>query len=784
MPAETDSRHPDTGHEDHAGYVCVHGHFYQPPRENPWIEQIEQQDSASPYHDWNERIADECYAANAAARILDENGLISRITNNYARISFDFGPTLLGWLERARPEILKAVIDADRRSREMFSGHGSAMAQAYNHMIQPLASPRDRRTQVVWGIRDFEYRFGRAPAGMWLPETAADTDSLEALAEHGIRFTVLAPHQAAAVRAIGTDTWRPIDSQQALDTGIAYEVPLPSGRNIAVFFYDGPTSRAVAFDGLLENGHDFSERLLAPLRAARPEARLMHIATDGETYGHHHRFGDMALAFALQSVERSAVGRLTNYADFLHRFPPSMQASIVADTSWSCAHGIERWRSDCGCRSEPDRGWSQAWRGPLRDALDALRDELAPLFERCAAAHLRDPWSARDDYIEVILDRSAANVDAFLRRHALRELAPGERVDVLELLEMQRHAMLMYTSCGWFFDDLAGIETIQVLRYAGRALQLAARHGAEGTEERFVARLRKARSNDSLQGDGERVYRNHVEPLCADLRDIGAHYAISSLFDDGDGNGRVFCYQVEQLAHRSLGDRPARLAIGRCRLRSTITEESEELSYAALYRGQMELTAGVRPSPDDALSDESLAPLADAFDAGDLRRCESLLNERFAPHLYSLASLLGDRRRAVVAGIVEAAIDDLQRALDPDGYDLDRVEEILAASREQGIEIDESAVAFGMEQTATTIAARLTDCAAGHDSMAELRRIVDVAQRHGVEVKLWRAQNAFYRFLERCYREQERAAGAGDARAAAWLEQARALGAALRVRVD
>ncbi|MGD8330072.1 MAG: DUF3536 domain-containing protein, partial [Acidobacteriota bacterium] len=661
--------------------------------------------------------------------------------------------------------------------------------------------------------------------GMWLPETAVDTDSLEALAERGIRFTVLAPHQAAAVRAIGSERWQPIDRDHPLDTDVAYEVPLPSGLSIAVFFYDGATSRAVAFDGLLEDGHDFGERLLAPLRASGSAPHLMHIATDGETYGHHHRFGDMALAFALQSVERSSTGRLTNYAEFLDRFPPSMQASIVTDTSWSCAHGIERWRADCGCRSDPERGWNQAWRGPLRAALDALHDELEPLFERHAARYLNEPWSARDDYIDVILDRSATNVGAFLQRHARRRLEARERVDVLELLEMQRHAMLMYTSCGWFFDDLARIETIQVLRYAGRALQLAARHGAQGAEERFVARLRPALSNDPREGDGESIYRHHVEPLRADLRDIGAHFAISSLFDDGAGDGRIFCYQVEELAHESRGSGRARLAAGRCRLRSTITEEGEQQEYAALYRGEMELTAGVRTLPGDDLSNESFAPLVEAFDADDQQGCERLLKQRFGPRLYSLASLLGDRRRDVVATIVDAATadleassrrlfeqyaalsplldsedpklprvlrdateitfnSDLRRALDPDGYNLDRVDEILAASSELGIEIDDGAVSFDMERAATTIAARLVDCAAGHRSMAELQRIVDVAQRHGIAVKLWRAQNAFYRFLERCSGEQERAAAAGDAEAAAWLEQAHGLGTALRVRVD
>ena len=293
-------------------YICIHGHFYQPPRENPWLEAIELQDSAYPYHDWNERITAECYAPNAVSRILDAENRITRLVNNYAKISFNFGPTLLGWLAATAPEVYQAVLAADRQSRETFSGHGSAIAQPYNHVILPLANHRDRYTQIYWGIRDFEHHFGRAPEGMWLPETAVDLESLEILAELGMRFTILAPHQASRVRSIGSRTWDSVAGGQ-IDPTRAYEQRLPSGRTLAIFFYDGPVSRAVAFEGLLSRGESFADRLNSAFSEERDWPQLVHIATDGESYGHHHRFGEMALSYALNCIEANQLARLTNY---------------------------------------------------------------------------------------------------------------------------------------------------------------------------------------------------------------------------------------------------------------------------------------------------------------------------------------------------------------------------------------------------------------------------------------------------------------------------------------
>ena len=495
-------------------YVCIHGHFYQPPRENPWLETVELQDSAYPYHDWNERVTAEAYAPNARSRILDGEGRIVKAVNNYSRISFDFGPTLLAWMEAAAPEVYRAVLDADRESMERFSGHGSAIAQAYGHLIMPLANSRDKHTQVLWGIRDFEHRFRRRPEGMWLPETAVDLETLDVMARLGIRFTILEPQQAASVRPAGESSWQDV-SNGRIDTTRACFARLPSGRRIDLFFYDGPMSRAVAFEGLLGSGEQFAERVAAAFSDERSWPQLVNVATDGESYGHHHRHGDMALAYALDRIESEGLARLTNYGEYLERHPAEHEVEIAENTSWSCGHGVERWRSDCGCATGAHPDWNQGWRRPLREALDWLRDQIAPLYEEHAKQLLTSPWSARDDYIDLILDRSAESFGQFFSRHALRPLGHQERTRALKLLELQRHAMLMYTSCGWFFDDISGIESTQVIRYAGRAVQLGQELFGDGIEDGFLRRLEEAQSNVPEAGNGRTVYERAARPAMA-----------------------------------------------------------------------------------------------------------------------------------------------------------------------------------------------------------------------------------------------------------------------------
>lgn len=492
-------------------YICIHGHFYQPARENPWTGVVESQESARPYHDWNERITAECYAPNAAVRISDGQ---ERIINNYAKISFDFGPTLLSWLEAHAPKVYRAILEADQTGWESFSGHGSALAQAYNHMILPLANRRDKRTQVLWGIRDFEHRFKRSPEGLWLPETAVDLETLEIMAELGLRFTILAPHQASHVRPLGCSEWQDVSGGR-VDPTMAYALRLSSGRSIALFFYESSISRAVAFEGLLNDGAKFAERLLNAFSGGEARPKLVHIATDGETYGHHHRGGEMALAYALHKIESEGLARLTTYGEYLKGHPPTYEVQIIENTSWSCAHGVERWRSDCGCRVSERAGWSQGWRAPLREALDWLRDSLIPRYGEKAGEFLGDPWRARDEYISVILDRSPQSVAQFITNHAVRPLTEEEKGLVFKLLELQRQAMLMFTSCGWFFDDPSGLETVQILRHAARAIQLGEELFAAPLERYFLQLLQQAKSNIPEQGDGRQIYERSARAVDA-----------------------------------------------------------------------------------------------------------------------------------------------------------------------------------------------------------------------------------------------------------------------------
>ena len=542
-------------------YVCIHGHFYQPPRENPWLEAIELQDSAYPYHDWNERICAECYGPNAASRILDGEGRISQLVNNYSRISFNFGPTLLAWLEENANDVYRAILEADQESQRIFAGHGSAMAQAYNHIILPLANRSDKYTQVLWGIRDFQKRFSREPEGMWLPETAVNLESLDIMAECGIRFTILTQTQANRVRRFGEKRWRDV-SRGTIDPAMAYKISLPSGRSINVFFYDGAISHGVAFEGLLNNGEAFAKRLVGAFSGGAARHQIVQVATDGESYGHHHRHGDMALAYALDYIEANNLAKLTNYGEYLEKHPPTHEVEIFENSSWSCVHGIERWRANCGCNSGGHEEWNQAWRAPLREAFDWLRDSIAPAYEEIAGTLMKRPREARNDYIEVILDRSSENVERFLAQHVTRYLTQTDKTKVLELLELQRHTMLMYTSCGWFFDEISGIETVQVIEYAGRALQLANELMSGEFEQKFLNLIEKAKSNIPEHQDGRIIYEKWVKPSMLDLTRVGAHYAVSSLFEEYEEESSIFSYSATREAYQSSQAGRAKLAVG------------------------------------------------------------------------------------------------------------------------------------------------------------------------------------------------------------------------------
>jgi alpha-amylase/alpha-mannosidase (GH57 family) len=643
-------------------YICVHGHFYQPPRENPWLEAVELQDSASPYHDWNERISFECYAPNARARLLDGDGRIEKIVSNYSRMSFNYGPTLLSWLKDFQPEIHQAIIDADKKSIERFSGHGSAIAQVYNHMILPLANARDKQAQVIWGIRDFEFRFGRKPEGMWLAETAADNETLEVLAEQGIQFTILSPYQANRIRGLeGDQEWQDVNGAK-IDPSIPYLAKLPSGRSIVIFFYDAPVSQAVAFEKLLDNGERFANRLMDAFDDGRNHDQLVHIATDGESYGHHFKYGDMALAYALHQVEQNDQIKLTIYGEFLESHPPAHEVEIHQGSAWSCSHGVERWKSDCGCCSGGHDGWNQQWRTPLRSAMDWLRDRIAPFYEARAGEFLKDPWAARDDFIAVILDRSAETISNFFATHAARKLNEAEKVATLRLLEIQRHAMLMYTSCGWFFDEISGIETVQVIQYAARALQLAGELGAENLESGFLEILEQAKSNIPENQNGRVVYEKFVKPAVTTREHVAAHYAISSLFESYPEEAKIYAYNIKQEDRQLLTTGNVRLAIGRIKVAFNITHNSETITYGVLHLGEHSLNCGVRIYQGPEKYRQLLAEAQPAFESADFTEVIRILDRHFGETYYSLKNLFRDEQFKVLNQILAHTRDDIYNA--------------------------------------------------------------------------------------------------------------------------
>lgn len=806
-------------------YVCIHGHFYQPPREHPWFEAVQVQDSAYPYHDWNERVAYECYAPNAASRILDRDGLVADIVNNYSQISFNFGPTLLSWLDPSMPSVYGAILAADRESRKRFGGHGSAMAQSYNHMIMPLASERDRRTQIAWGIRDFSSRFGRLPEGMWLPETAVDTPTLEALAEQGIKFTVLAPRQARRVRPLGAVRWQDVSGER-IDTRRPYRQRLPSGKSIALFFYDGPAARAVAFEGLLHDGESLAGRLLGGFDREQPGPQLAHIATDGETYGHHHRHGDMALAFAVKRIEESGDARLTVYGEYLDLHPPTDEVDIVENSSWSCEHGIERWRSDCGCRAGRHPGWRQGWRGPLRAALDWLRDEVAGPYETEAARMFDDPWKARDDYIEIILDRSPHRVGRFLEEHGGRRRNERSAERALKLLELQRHAMLMYTSCGWFFEEISGIETIQVLQYAARVIQLAEDLFGARLESGFLARLEPAKGNVPEYGDGRSVFVRWARPAEVGLLDVAAHHAASSLFEDFGKRSSIYDYDVDREDFESKENGKARVAVGRVTVKSRVTSESITAAFGAIHLGDLNGSAGVCKYEDAGPYQRARSEVMDAFDMADAPAVTRALERHFGGLTSLVNSLFRDERRKVVDRALEESVTgpggvfateydreaplmrylvslgsplpkpfqsaaelylnaSLRQALGADGdLNPDRLRALADDSAQLGVQIDREDLAYRLAARIRRAMCDLADAPADLRALNAAARCVSVVKGLPFPIDLWEAQGMFAGIRASTLPRQKSAAGAGDPEARRWVDQFTALGRQLSMRVS
>ena len=840
-------------------FVCVHGHFYQPPRENPWLETVETQSSAAPYHDWNDRITAECYAPNGASRITDRANEIIRISNNYARMSSNFGPTLLSWLKDSTPRAYRMILEADKASAARFSGHGSALAQVYNHIIMPLASELDARTQIRWGIADFESRFGRKPEGMWLAETAVDRRTLDLLAQEGIRFTILAPHQCARIRKLpptppnpanlsgaaagGTvqgpavptpnpEPWHETPNS-AVDTSRPYRVTLDGGRSIDVFFYNGPASRAIAFEGLLNNGETFGQSLIKHLRSSdsnpNDPAQLSHVATDGESYGHHHKLGDMALSYAMHWIEDNRHATLTNYGEFLELFPPEFEAEVVDNSSWSCAHGVERWRSDCGCNGGKP-GWNQRWRRPLREALDNLRDSIVPLAEAKAQPLLNNFWAARDAYIDVILDRSNFVKDRFLLHHAAKTLSFAERTQVWELLELQRQSQLMYTSCGWFFDEISGIETVQIIAYAARVLQLAGNlFGAETgarLEQAFLAKLAQAESNVPELGNGAEVYRRYVDGLRIGILQVGAHYAISSVFRSYPDVGTLFCFDIRRDSHEVFASGRGKVALGRARILSRITEETCDVAYAVLHLGDQNLSAAVQEintaDPAQLAAFQALsADVERAIKRANLPEVIRLIDRFFGGMTYSLNSLFADEQSRILRTILDQTLSEmedslrniyedhasllhfltesgvpvpaalalaanfainasLRSAIEADIYNAGEVESLLARAKSDQVTLDTATLTFAAagRMKRAMVALETASTHGGNLAISALQNaltIADSLRTFPFDVNLWQAQNIWNDLMRR---------SSLTTWSPEWRDGFRKLGLALSISVD
>lgn len=804
-------------------YICIHSHFYQPPRENPWLEEVELQESAHPFHDWNERITAECYAPNTASRILDQDRQILEIVNNYSKISFNFGPTLLVWLEKNKPEIYEYILEADQVGQTRFSGHGTAMAQVYNHMIMPLANTRDKYTQVTWGIKDFQLRFGRDPEGMWLPETAVDLESLDIMAEMGISFTILSPHQAFKIRKLDSDQWIEVNNG-SIDPKRPYKCTLPSGRSIALFFFDKPISQDIAFGGLLYSGESFAYRLNESFVEDKDKPQLVNVASDGETYGHHHRQGDMALAYCLYKLEKDKLAELTVYGEFLDKYPPAWEVEIFENSSWSCMHGVERWRKNCGCNSGMNPNWSQAWREPLRQAMNFLRDSLIQPYEQTASQFLKDPWQARDDYITVILDRSTENVDNFLDSQAKYSLKHEDKVTVLKLLELQRQAMLIFTSCGWFFDDISGIETVQLLRYAERAMQLAENIFDLQLHDQFVPIIEQAKSNLKKLGTGKTVFEKFVSPAKVDFFFVGSHFALSSLFEQELEDIQIFSYSPYKQFYELITAGNLKLAIGRIKIVSEITWDESLLSFAAAYLGEHNANCGIREYMNPNDFETMRQEIKEIFELGDVPELIRIMDKHFSSYNYTLWHLFKDEQIKVLNEILQSSLEETQtiykqildnhysllnfltelhrpiprslklaaetvvnneieKLLEKDSLDLAKIKEYLDMVENWDIQLDHCEISFKVGWCLENLLADLYNDPENLEILTNIEEFMSLMSPLDLELNLWKAQNSFFYLVQQHYPTMQTKAEQQDDQALKWIKIIQKLAVHLHVHV-
>ena len=707
---------PDVQHPTDSGiYITIHGHFYQPPRENPYINEIERQESAAPFHDWNARIHHECYRPNAFSRIERRDGKIVKIVNNYEYMSFNMGPTLLSWMEFHDRDTYQAILDADKRSADRLNGHGNAIAQVYNHIMMPLANWRDKLTQIRWGKADFQSRFGREPDGMWLAETGVDYETLEALFLEGIKFIILAPSQAQRCRPMPTNehpnpAWQEVGSAQ-IDPNRPYRCYLRRHRNtssnvselgqfhlpadndayIDVFFYDGPISRDMGFGDLLGNSHNFAERINQAVRDDHRQSQLVSVATDGETFGHHKHFTEKTLSYAFVEEFPKHGWTVTNYAHYLSLFPPTYEAELKSATAWSCAHGVDRWQGGCECGGEGS-DYQLLWRRPLRDSLNWLRDHLATVFVDIGRKYFNDPWEARDRYIDVLqysLSEGIAEHSPVLERFFEQQCGSkvstsSQRVDALRLLEMQRHSLLMFTSCGWFFEELSRPETVQILRYAARAIELAADVAGVLLEDEFIQRLAKAPSNLAEFKNGEGVYRQQVVTNRITLAQVAAQYALSSTLGNYARSQQIYCYTIQQQDYQLQRIGSMSLAIGQIQLVSGITQESVTYIFAVLHLGGDDFHCCIQPFTGRREYEEIKATLFKTLKQANTATVILAMSSNFSGEQFNLHHLFAEERHRILQQLADETLtrlDQLYEQVYRDNYG------ILISFRRDGLAV-------------------------------------------------------------------------------------------------
>lgn len=757
---------------------------------------------------------------------MDSQWRIIGLINNYSKMSFNFGPTLLYWLERHKPSVYQSILDADKESMNNFSGHGSAIAQVYNHMIMPLANRRDKETQVIWGIKDFEARFKRYPEGMWLPETAVDIETLEVLAENKIKFTILSPHQAVKIRKIGQQEWLDV-SNVKIDPRRGYLCRLPSGKSINVFFFDKKTASDIAFGNLLDNGEAFAKRLIDAFKDHSDESRLESVASDGELYGHHHPHGDMTLAYCLYYISTSKNAKLTNFGEYLEKHLVEYEAAIQENTSWSCVHGIERWRSDDGCNTGRN-GWKQAWRKPLREAMDWLRDKLAPNFESEAGKYLKNPWQARNEYIDIILDRSKENVEAFLSKHAQKELSEEDKRRVIKLLEMQRHAMLMYTSCGWFFDEISGIETVQVMMYAARAIQLARELFSLELEKQYTESLGKAPSNIMEFENGSKVYSVFVKPAVVDFAKISAQHTITALFST-DLKSRVLteqrpncCFRVTETNLERREEGRFRLVVNRLQVYSDVTLDEESFGNAAIWLGDHNVSCGALRNMNEANFASMRSEAIGFFEKGQINEIFSVFSRYFKKNTYTLKDIFRDDQLCILDFIISDGLKrakelfdivyqdnsamlrfmkenripspkpflaatevvlnmEIERLLSPETIELESLKKLIGNTKDFAITVDPKLLAFKASQKITHEISVLSENPESMEKLERARELIKIVHKLPIELNLWEAQNIAFNIAKKNYKKMK---DNKEDQAKQWVANFRELCGLIGIRLD